>query len=267
MTNLTTKYILIDSRYKTYGSNSNFKIYLNKPITVNSYISINYLFLPRMGYLINSNNEYFEIEFITSSINNNNNNLELNNNNNNINNIVSIRFTHQNYTPATLCDYINTYIGNYYNFICSYNQFTFKIEFRCDIPFIIHLEKTSFHKLINLERKYYFSSQDTISNVFLTNTINFNNPYYFNLNLANISNDVMMGSSNSKQVNFIIPLLSNNFGEIIQYKPLETSNFKMVVDNKLITYLDIVLTDDENNIFENNNSNWFMILEYDTFDN
>ena len=116
MNNPTTKYILIDSRYKTYGSNSNFKIYLNKAINIHSYISINYLYLPRLNYLINSNNDYIEIEFVNNNNNNNLNNI----NNNNLNNIVSIRFTHQNYTPATLCEYINTYIANYNNFVCSY---------------------------------------------------------------------------------------------------------------------------------------------------
>ena len=111
------------------------------------------------------------------------------------------------------------------------------------------------------------SNIDTISNVFVSNCINFNNPYYININISNISNDVMMSSNDNKQVNFIVPLLSNNFGEIIQYKPLETSNFKMIVDNKKLNYLDIIITDDSGDLFENNESNWFMVLEYDSFDN
>ena len=251
MSNPLTKYILIDSRYKTYGTNSNFKLYLPRPITINSYMSINYLYLPRMNYLINSKNDYIEIEFI----------------NNNINNIIKIRIDQKNYTPATLCDYINLYVANYNNFVASYNQFTFKLEFRCDTPFILHFEKSSFHKLLNLDKKYHLSNIDTISNVFVSNCINFNNPYYININISNISNDVMMSSNDNKQVNFIVPLLSNNFGEIIQYKPLETSNFKMIVDNKKLNYLDIIITDDSGDLFENNESNWFMVLEYDSFDN
>ena len=235
-----SKFILIDSRYKNYGSNSNFKIYLNKPITIKKYIKIHYLYLPRLNYMINDNNKLIEITFSD-------------------NKKISIVFNKQNYSPLLLTTYINTYVNNYKNFNCYYNQFTYKIEFYCDIGFSIDFSKSSFHKLLSLDRKIY--SSDNL-NKFISNCINFNTPSYININIGNISNDVLQGSNDSHQVNFIVPITNTNFGDIIEFKETFNKDFKMVVDNKTLTYLDIIITDDDGLIFENNEANFYMVLEY-----
>ena len=44
------KYVLIDTRYKAYGSNNSFRYQLPYDIIIKSYIKINYLYLPRLNY-------------------------------------------------------------------------------------------------------------------------------------------------------------------------------------------------------------------------
>ena len=233
------KYILIDSRYRTFGTPNNFKIYLPKPITIQSYIKLNYLYLPRQNYMINDTNDLIEIQF--------NNNTK-----------ISVRFNHQIYSPLLLCNYINTYVANYNNFSCNYNQYTFKIEFSANSPFSIDFSKSNFYKLVSLDKIVY--NCDSF-NKLITNCINFNHPYYININIANISNDVMLGSNDKQQVNFIIPMLSCNFGDILQYDK-NTYDFKIYVDNKTLNYLDFIITNDDGLLFDNNNAEWFCILEF-----
>lgn len=240
--NKNTKYLLVDSKNKLYGNSSNFRYILPKLINIHSYIKINYLYIPRLNYLIDDTNDVFRIEIDAQFR-------------------ADIKLPHQNYTPLSLVDYINTYIGNVYNFKAIYNLYTYKIEFYCDKLINLDFNLSSFHKLVNLEKKDYVSYLDNNKHKFITNCINFNRPKFININIANISNDVMIGSNNSNQVNFIVPILSGNFGDIIQYNNY-LFDVKMFVNDIQLNYLDIVITDDSNNLFNNNDTDWFAVLEY-----
>jgi hypothetical protein len=68
------KYILIDTKNKTYGTNNNFTYYLSDKITINEYVKLKYLYLPRMDYMINDINNSFNI-----IINNNTYTIKLDN--------------------------------------------------------------------------------------------------------------------------------------------------------------------------------------------
>jgi surface protein len=63
------------------------------------------------------------------------------------------------------------YVGKINNFRAFYNQFTYKIEFSCDVYFTIDFTLSKFHKLVNLESKIYNCD---LFNKFITNCINFN---------------------------------------------------------------------------------------------
>jgi hypothetical protein len=193
-------YLLIDSKYKDKSSvsSSKFKYNLPRPIKIHSFLKINYLYLPRCNYLINSTNNYIKIYFISATSN------------------VDIFIPQQNYTPLSLSAFLNVYMNKLFNFNCSYNDSTYKFEITADIDFYRDFSKSNFYKLVSLENIKYYSNNKK----FTTNIINFNNPFYLNLNISNISNDVI-STNNTDSIDISGNL---NFG-------LETSNAIISVDN------------------------------------
>ena len=239
MINTIQKYILIDSKYKSAGSTSNFKIFLPNQITIASYLQINCLYLPRLAYLINQHNNTFIISF--GSV------------------VTVITIPSSNYNPIELASYINSKVS-INNFLITYNQATFQYTFTANTSFILDFSTSNFYKLLSLNKQIY----NSVNNYFYTGIINFNFPKYININFANIPNDVMVGNSSSTNFNFIIPVMDSNYGDIISYNNVNY-NIKMKVDNFKTNYLDLIITDDYNHEFENNNGELFMIIEYNSY--
>jgi hypothetical protein len=169
--NNNPKYLLVDTKYRLYGSTTNFRYQLPIPIDIKEYIKISYLYMARTNYLINSTNNTFDIII-----------------NNQITNII---LPEQNFTPLTLSVYISNYMNNISNFKCVYNEFTYKFEFNCDTEFKIDFSKSEFNKLISMNNSVYTS----IFKKIISGIVNFNNPHYLNINITNISNNIMMGNN------------------------------------------------------------------------
>lgn len=234
------KYILINSKFRSIDSKSstNFRIYFNKNIEINKYLKINYLNIPRCNYLITNKNNSFSLT-INGQI---------------LNVIIPIG----NYTPLQLADIINVQVNNLNNFNITYNNQTFKYTFTSLSSFKLDLTISDFHKLLSLEKKVY----NSIDKQIVSNIIFFNYPLYLNMRINNISSNNFTYTNENSQTDFIINCGSDtNFGEIIQYKGFEY-DIKMFLNNINVNYFDIQILDDENEIFDNNNFNWYAVLEY-----
>ena len=113
------KYVLIDTRYKAYGSNNSFRYQLPYDIIIKSYIKINYLYLPRLNYLINSSNNSFALTFINDAGVS----------------TYNIIISEGNYTPLELVGVINTIMGKTNSFNVGYNTNTYKFVFSANTDF------------------------------------------------------------------------------------------------------------------------------------
>ena len=167
--NNNEKYILINSKFRSQGNSNDFRIYLNKNIKINEYIQISYLNLARCNYLINNLNNTFDIIFDDLTK-------------------LTIILNQQNYTPLQFVSNINSQINNYKNFNIIYNDSTYKFSFTSSTnDFKIDFTKSEIYKLFSLEKKIYQSFNKN----FVSNLVNFNNPFYLQLNIKNIScNDI-----------------------------------------------------------------------------
>ena len=86
---MTSKYILIDTKNITNIDNKyNFRYYLSEYIEIKKYIELQLLILPRMNFMINKNNNTFQVKLYKD-----NNNY-----------IVNFTLPYQNYTPLSLCE-------------------------------------------------------------------------------------------------------------------------------------------------------------------
>jgi len=240
-----SKYILIDTKYLDSSTNKyNFRYYLSHSINIKNYLKISYAYIPRLNYMIDETNNTFNITFYTNAGPHQ----------------IDIILPYQNFTPLSLVDYLKTFLSSFYNFNISYNQFTYKIEMTSDYDIALNLTTSDFNKLIGLDKKIYYSYNN--NKKIITNCINFNRPSYITINFKNITTTNLISNNPSIQSNFIIPVGSKvNFGEILSYSK-DIYDVSMIVNDININYLDIVILDDNNNVFKNNNSDWYMLLEY-----
>ena len=241
---MNKKYLLIDSKYRdindSLSTSTNFRYTLPQTVTMKEYIKLKLLYLPRVNYLITKNNCTFKIILTDTGT------------------VINFFLPYGNYSPLELVTRINTqYSDN--GFVTTYNTRSYEIAFLSSVAFKLDLTVGYFYRLLSLKPMIYDSSW--AGNVFATfsSIINFNSPNYINLNINNITNTSIMGNKNNIQFGFIVPINSTNFGEIIK---LDKEYVKIKISETKVNYLDIVLTDDYNEPFDNNNFDFYFVIEY-----
>ena len=239
---MSKKYILIDTKNINTVNKYNFRYYLPEAIEIKNYIKLKMLLMARMNYFINDTNNTFKIKIYKD-----------------INYPVIINFTlpKQSYTPLSLCQTINSLFTTYNNitFTVSYNQNNYQITFNSNYDFDLDLTLSSFHRVISLERNIYKS--DNYYNI--SGLVNFNTPYYIKLNINNLTSTNILNNE-KLETSWIVPIINKNFAEIIEYNDYI---YNLKLDTNIKTnYLDISILDDYDNLFDNNNYNWYALFEY-----
>ena len=236
------KYLLINTkdRNNNYKSSSNFRINLPTNIDINEYIKLKYMVIPKCNYLFNDYNNLINI-IIGGTLN-------------------TIIIPNRQFKPDQLAQFFQQRILGPYSFNCIYYEDDYKFHFSASVNFSIDFSLSDVNKLFNMERKLYFSDNN---NYIITNTINFNKPYYLNMILNNITSSNFINSNGNQSIttSFNIPSNSKNFGDFIEYNDYKY-NIKLAVNNPNLHYLDITLLDDEDRIYDNQNQDWYCVFEY-----
>ena len=126
-----------------------------------------------------------------------------------------------------------------------------------NVSFDLDLTLSSFNRVISLDKKIYNS--DYFNNI--SCLINFNTPYYLKFKINNITGTNIINDNNKLECAWIIPIINRNFGEIIEYNQI---NYNLKINTiAKINYLDITILDDNDDIFDNNNYNWFALFQFE----
>lgn len=181
-------YIFIDSSKriaKNSTNSNNIHILFNNKVIIKEYIKLINATIPKTIYLINENNNTFKIIF-------------------NDNNIINVIIPINNYDTNTLAATIKTLI-NYWNFNIVFDDTKFIYTLSANQNF--SLEFTSeIYKIFGMNNSIYVSN----NNILNTNTVNFNNPLYINIDITNIESSFI--SAWNLNTNFIIPFITERYG-------------------------------------------------------
>jgi hypothetical protein len=234
----SSEYTILNNGTKKSDISFNLKTLIKIPNNVDAFVQLDSFKCMNTFYNINSTNNifYFSVNgggYIIGTINN-------------------VVIPIGNYTISSLMTYINTQLTTY--LLLTYDNSTFKITFTSPYNFIIRSGENSCNKLLGL------NNDDTVMATTLTspNLINLAGVQVLYITLGNIT--ILSNSSINANVGNVLESINIDVlaGSSKNYNNI--SNQKYKINEIFINNININIYDENNNLVDFNNSDWFMTI-------
>jgi len=203
-----TRYLLVDSSFKTYGTSNNFLYTLSTQITVNNGIKVSYSSIPNSIYLFNSSNNTFTVSYNGSSE-------------------QTITFTVGNMSTTDIATSLKSQFLTLFpssGFNCVFNNNTIQFNCSANQNFYFNFPNSNIASILGYNLGINNSSSNTLNS---PNIVNIIYPDYIIMSIDKIFNNNITSSQNVKYSYFI---------------PLTSERTIMNVQNELSTYINIIYT-------------------------
>jgi len=203
-----TKYLLIDSRFKTYGSSNNFLYTLSTQITVNNAIKLIYSSIPNSNYLFNSSNNTFTVSYNGSSA-------------------QTITFSVGNMRTDQIATSLQSQFLAFFpssGFTCQFNTNTIQFNCAANNNFYFNFPNSNIASILGFNLGLNYSNSNILNSPNIVYTIY---PDYLIMYIDKIFNNNIISSQNIQYSYFI---------------PLTADRSIMNVQNELSTYINIIST-------------------------
>lgn len=243
-TNLKSRLLSLDAKYatalnNTYKSNLLFILYdtINIPDGASALISIKTAVIPNSIYVINSYNNYISLT-------------------DNLSNQITLTITEGNYNASTFTDYLNENLTDYTIYFDSItNKFTIVNDLNKN--FTLNGTSSCLEVMGFLKSTAYSSVGYSLTSTFVCD--------FSGTNYLKISSNFMtmnIDSQTGKMSDILINLpLDEVSGGVSYYS--NKDNYKTIISDKHIPYINLRFYDEDNNLVNFNNKNVFVQLQFD----
>jgi len=237
-----SKYLLLDSSYRTNGTSNSFSYTFTDKITINNYVKLVYSSIPNSAYLFNSTNNTFTVSYNGSA-------------EQTINLGVGTLRTDQVATSIT-----NQFIAFFptSNFTCSLNQATIQYNSTASNPFYFKMPNALVASILGFNLGINNSVSNALNSPNIINTIY---PDYVHLYIDKINNNSILSSKNILS-SYFIPM---NADRSIVNVQSELSSFQNIIYTTVpitVTTIQVSLYNPDGSLFQNNNVDWNALLQY-----
>lgn len=243
-TNIKSRLLSLDAKWgtqlnSTYKSNLLYILYdtINIPDGVSALVSVKSAVIPMSIYIINSYNNFISFTDNTSTT-------------------TSITITEGNYNANSFTDYLNNNFTDYdFTFDIITNKFT--ITNNLSRNFTLNSTTTCLEVLGFLKSTSYTSSSYSLTSSFVCD---FSGTNYLKVcsNFMTMNIDSQTGKMSDILLNIPLDEVS---GGVSYYS--NKDNYKTIISDKHIPYINLRFYDEDNNLVNFNNKNVFVQLQFD----
>jgi len=237
-----SKYLLIDSKYRTSGSSNNFIFTFTDNIIINQAIKLVYSSIPNSSYLFNSSNNSFNVSYNSSSES-------------------TITFPIGSLRTDEIAMSIQSQFLALYpssNFTCQFNQHTINFNTNASNPYYFNFPNNSIASILGFNIGINNSSANNLNSLYIINTIY---PDYIHMYIDKIFNQNILSSQNLLS-SFMIPM---NADRSIMNVINELATFENTVFTQSqikFNSFNVRLLNPDQTPFLNNNCDWSCLFQY-----